>query len=488
MTQSNLLELAKQGDEEAIASVINYFLKDKGITAKAAYKDDSLLVLLKAAQVPDQQSTVAFIHKLMMKLKIDSIKSVKVYGKQTGQSSPAWSETLDLTPKTEEPKKQAESSESPSQEKLKAISNHWPAWFPYPSSWLRTFALVLWMGVILRIAGFWSLALGGALAVITSHLELLLLFLGLGLLVSVLMFSYLHHFLIGNKSLPRSSRWLPSSRSLWEGFYAPIVMLLAFGVTLLTLVPFLIPNCSYATATQINYCLELTGRELVKYEYRMAQIGSVIWFVSAVYLYQAEYLIRNHLASKMNVALENDRSGINPSGKTPGKLAKQLLIILLVPLTAVGIYLFSKLPEVQETISLLVPSQSPSSVQPKPSSAISTPSPTTSPTPSAASTPSPTASPSPSAASTPSSTASPASLPQSDPFREAVNKAMSAATTAQTAKSKDEWNLVASQWQEAIALMQAVPSSHPKFTVAQEKAVEYQSKLEYAQKNAANVQ
>jgi hypothetical protein len=432
--------------------VINHLLKDKGIAAKAVQKDDCLMVILVSDQAPEQTSSVEFIHKLMMKLDVESIKSVKVYGKQAGQPSTAWMKTLNLTSKLEEQKKQTLSSETPHQGKLKAIADRWPAWFPYPSSWLRTFALLLWMAVILRIAGFWSLALGGVLAVITNHIELLLSFVGLGLLVSVLAFSYPHHFLFG-KSVPRYPRWLPSPRSLWEGFYAPIVMLLAFVAVLLILIPFLIPNCNYGTSEQIGYCLELTGRELANYQYNMAQIASVIWFVSAVYLYQAEYLTRQRLIPKLNAALRNSQFLSNASRWKSQKLTKKLLIILLVPLVAVGIYLFSRLPELKETIPVPVASQSPSV----------TPTPITSPS-------------------------SATSLPQRDFFGEAVNKAMSAATTTQSAKSKDEWNLVASEWQEAIALMKAVPPCHPQHSVAQQKAVDYQRNLDYAQKNAASTQ
>jgi hypothetical protein len=135
------------------------------------------------------------------------------------------------------------------------------------------------------------------------------------------------------------------------------------------------------------------------------------------------------------------------------KLAKKLLIILLIPLGIAGVYLFSKLPELKETIPVPVASQAP----------LVTP--------------------------TPINSASPAnSSPQPDSFREAVNKATSAATITQSAKSKDDWNLVASQWQEAIALMKAVPSSHPYYTVAQQKSIDYQRNLDYAQTKAANGQ
>jgi nitrate reductase NapAB chaperone NapD len=102
MTQPTLLELAKQGNQEAIASVMNYLLKDKGITAKAIQNDARLVVVLESAQVPEQTSSVASIHKLMMQLNLESIKSVKVYGKQAAHPSTAWIDTLNLTPKVED--------------------------------------------------------------------------------------------------------------------------------------------------------------------------------------------------------------------------------------------------------------------------------------------------------------------------------------------------------------------------------------------------
>ena len=77
----------------------------------------------------------------------------------------------------------------------------WPLWFPYPSSWLRSFALALWMAIVLWIAGFWGVLFGIALANILKRPETLLWFLGLALLVAVLVFSYTHYFLWGNSYL-----------------------------------------------------------------------------------------------------------------------------------------------------------------------------------------------------------------------------------------------------------------------------------------------
>ncbi|HIK45393.1 MAG TPA: hypothetical protein IGR64_10970 [Leptolyngbyaceae cyanobacterium M65_K2018_010] len=70
-----------------------------------------------------------------------------------------------------------------------------------------------------------------------------------------------------------------------------------------------------------------------------------------------------------------------------------------------------------------------------------------------------------------------------DPFREAVNAAQNAANLAQTAKTSAEWQVVADSWAQAIALMKQVPESSPNYAVAQQKAVEYQPNLAYAQQN-----
>ncbi|MEH1945063.1 MAG: hypothetical protein V7L01_33270 [Nostoc sp.] len=96
MTQPNILKLAKQGDAEAIAFLMNRHLHPKGIAAKVAFKDAYLEVMLESAQVPNQQILVAFIRKGLTALGAASIEQVKVYGQQTGKKFPAWSKEFDL--------------------------------------------------------------------------------------------------------------------------------------------------------------------------------------------------------------------------------------------------------------------------------------------------------------------------------------------------------------------------------------------------------
>ncbi|MBN3885311.1 MAG: hypothetical protein V7K64_04375 [Nostoc sp.] len=41
-----------------------------------------------------------------------------------------------------------------------------------------------------------------------------------------------------------------------------------------------------------------------------------------------------------------------------------------------------------------------------------------------------------------------------------------------------------SQWKAAIAFMKNVPSSSPNYAIAQQKIIEYQKNINYAEKNA----
>ena len=72
-----------------------------------------------------------------------------------------------------------------------------------------------------------------------------------------------------------------------------------------------------------------------------------------------------------------------------------------------------------------------------------------------------------------------------DPFRDAVNTALAATELNETAETTEDWRAVAIQWTRAIELMKAVPKSHEKYDVAQQRALEaYPKNLAYAQGKA----
>lgn len=70
-------------------------------------------------------------------------------------------------------------------------------------------------------------------------------------------------------------------------------------------------------------------------------------------------------------------------------------------------------------------------------------------------------------------------------FEMALDKAYGAQTISQSAQSPEDWNLVANQWSEAIALMKSVPTSSPNKVLAQKKLAQYQHHLSYAKQQAS---
>jgi predicted aspartyl protease len=69
-------------------------------------------------------------------------------------------------------------------------------------------------------------------------------------------------------------------------------------------------------------------------------------------------------------------------------------------------------------------------------------------------------------------------------YQDAVNRASSAFNISQSARSQDDWQLVASRWQQAIDLLEQIPASSSNHTQVQQKIAEYQRNLAYAQQQA----
>ncbi|MBW4492966.1 MAG: hypothetical protein KME26_07735 [Oscillatoria princeps RMCB-10] len=97
MAPPTLLELAQQGDPQAIAALLNRQLQPQGITAKVAVREGCLHVLLESAQQPpDRQACVDFVRTELTSLEPESIDRAKVYGRKTGEKEPAWSQEFGL--------------------------------------------------------------------------------------------------------------------------------------------------------------------------------------------------------------------------------------------------------------------------------------------------------------------------------------------------------------------------------------------------------
>ncbi|RMF63253.1 MAG: hypothetical protein D6742_18035, partial [Cyanobacteria bacterium J069] len=98
MAQTNLLELAKQGDPQAIATLMNRSLQPRGMTADVARQGNCLYVTLQAEQVPNRQVLTAFVQNGISNLGVSSIQLVKIAGQQFGTVEPAWTHDLEIAP------------------------------------------------------------------------------------------------------------------------------------------------------------------------------------------------------------------------------------------------------------------------------------------------------------------------------------------------------------------------------------------------------
>ncbi|NJR66489.1 MAG: hypothetical protein HC772_16080, partial [Leptolyngbyaceae cyanobacterium CRU_2_3] len=96
MTQPHVLELAKQGDPQAIATLMNQSLQPRGMTATVERQGEVLEVVLEADRVPNRDALTAFVQKGIGNLGVESIQSVRIIGQQAGAILPAWMQELDL--------------------------------------------------------------------------------------------------------------------------------------------------------------------------------------------------------------------------------------------------------------------------------------------------------------------------------------------------------------------------------------------------------
>ncbi|GAB4243592.1 MAG: hypothetical protein Kow00121_68780 [Elainellaceae cyanobacterium] len=93
-TRRNTLRLAKQGNADAIAALMNQALAHYDITAQVNLQQDCLWILLEGKQVPSQQEIVPFIYAGISKLVISSINVIRVYGRRYGDHKATWSQEM----------------------------------------------------------------------------------------------------------------------------------------------------------------------------------------------------------------------------------------------------------------------------------------------------------------------------------------------------------------------------------------------------------
>lgn len=96
VSPQDILTLAKQGHPKVIAAIMNHSTKQRNIKTQVVRKESCLYVLLEAEWVPDQQAMVEFVRDGIEKLKVEPIKTIKVFGRQMGDNSVAWNQEIQL--------------------------------------------------------------------------------------------------------------------------------------------------------------------------------------------------------------------------------------------------------------------------------------------------------------------------------------------------------------------------------------------------------
>jgi len=95
LAEKNLLDQARQGNAEAIATLLNRSLNPRGITARARLEQGTLHVLVEAIPMPPPD-LASFVHQGIAGLGITAANTLKIYGRQRGISQIGWQQAFSL--------------------------------------------------------------------------------------------------------------------------------------------------------------------------------------------------------------------------------------------------------------------------------------------------------------------------------------------------------------------------------------------------------
>lgn len=95
-SHQQVLALARQGNAQAIALLINQALVARGIQVRAMCQDSCLHVLLEAAQLPERSIYARVVYAAVLCLGVPTIRTVQVYGRQQTIHQPAWVQAFRL--------------------------------------------------------------------------------------------------------------------------------------------------------------------------------------------------------------------------------------------------------------------------------------------------------------------------------------------------------------------------------------------------------
>lgn len=113
--ESNLIQFAKQGNADAIRELLSVTLnKNKINIEKCIFQDGCLKLLLSSVtilSVDKQDKITNFIYQYLSKLNINSLITVKIYGKKIGEDFHDWEKELNLKQESSIKNKQISSND-----------------------------------------------------------------------------------------------------------------------------------------------------------------------------------------------------------------------------------------------------------------------------------------------------------------------------------------------------------------------------------------
>lgn len=173
----------------------------------------------------------------------------------------------------------------------------WAVWFPYPTSWLKAFILMLILSLIIYISDVQH-RIGDSLAYITINTEVLMISGLISILSPIPIISFIHHFIhlcIGNlipkiqaPEIGKVTGFSPKLISWWEGLYGWLVIALSTIISFCLIFIFL-PNNMIGTITSSSITSEI--HKII------IGIFGILWIINAALIYQFEYLFKRHLIS-----------------------------------------------------------------------------------------------------------------------------------------------------------------------------------------------
>ncbi|WP_353930727.1 hypothetical protein WJM97_21060 [Okeanomitos corallinicola TIOX110] len=306
----------------------------------------------------------------------------------------------------------------------------WPIWFPYPNSWLKALFIALFLRVIAFV--FTNTGeLGFKIASFTNSPELLIIFSILAVISPIFVITFTHHIfhVIIGKFFPsiqapeigKTQVFMPGIVSIWEGLYGWMAIVLSTLISFLFIIIFF-PISNLNLYQSVEFYTE--------FQETITVIFGSIWIITVALLYQIDFLFKRRL---LFVSLENSNKEQNsPSlNNTQTNLTNDNNNSVDVEMDRLRGSM--GLTEMKGTKKPSTHSQSSHNTT-------------------------------------------------DDNFQKALKLAKNAAQLTRTANTKSEWYQVGKEWQKTIEMLKTVPISHPNYAAAQEKIIDYQKYINYAQK------